>query len=52
MRWLVVAVAVLAAGCGSSDKRADDPIRAEMTKVQTTCAEGVNCAARSLSAVP
>lgn len=46
MRWLVVAVvALLAAGCGSSDKRADDAIRAEMAKVQTTCAGGVNCAA-------
>ena len=46
MRWLVVAVvAVLAAGCGSSrEKTADDASRAEMAKVQTTCAEGVNCA--------
>lgn len=45
MRWLVVAVvAVLAAGCGSEKKTADDTIRAEMAKVQTTCAEGVNCA--------
>lgn len=46
MRWLVVAVvAALGAGCGSSDKSADDAIRAEMAKVQTTCAGGVNCAA-------
>ena len=45
MRWLVVAaVAVLAAGCGGSEKTAGDTIRAEMAKVQTTCAEGVNCA--------
>jgi len=45
MRWLVVAVvAVLAAGCGGDEKTAGDTIRAEMAKVQTTCAEGVNCA--------
>jgi hypothetical protein len=45
MRWLVVAVvAVLAAGCGGVEKTAGDTIRAEMAKVQTTCAEGVNCA--------
>jgi hypothetical protein len=46
MRWLVVAVvAVLAAGCGSDVKTADDTIRAEMAKAQTTCAKGINCAA-------
>jgi len=45
MRRLVVAVvAVLAAGCGGDEKTAGDTIRAEMAKVQTTCAEGVNCA--------
>jgi len=45
MRWLVVAVvAVLAAGCGGDEKTAGDTIRVEMAKVQTTCAEGVNCA--------
>ena len=45
MRWLVVAVvAVLAAGCGGDEKTEGDTIRAEMAKVQTTCAEGVNCA--------
>ena len=45
MRWLVVAVvAVLAVGCGGVEKTAGDTIRAEMAKVQTTCAEGVNCA--------
>jgi hypothetical protein len=45
MRWLVVAaVAVLAAGCGGYEKTAGDTIRAEMAKVQTTCAEGVDCA--------
>jgi hypothetical protein len=44
MRWLVVAVmAVLAAGCGGVEKTAGDTIKAEMGKVQTTCAEGVNC---------
>jgi hypothetical protein len=44
MRWLVVAVAaVTAAGCGSGHKTADEKVRAEMAKVQTTCAEGVNC---------
>jgi hypothetical protein len=45
VRWLVVAVvAVLAPGCGGDEKTAGDTIRAEMAKVQTTCAEGVNCA--------
>lgn len=44
MRWLVVAVvAVLAAGCGSDEKTADDNVRVAMAKVETTCAEGVNC---------
>jgi hypothetical protein len=42
--WLVVAVvAVLAAGCGATQQTADDTIRAEMAKVQTTCTEGLNC---------
>ena len=46
MRWLLVAVlAVVAASCGSNEKTAADAARAEMAKVQTTCAEGVNCEA-------
>jgi hypothetical protein len=46
MRWLLVAVATVAvAGCGDDTKTADRPVRAEMAKVETTCAEGVNCAA-------
>jgi hypothetical protein len=46
MRWLVVVVAaVMATGCGSDEKTADDKVAAEMAKVQTTCAPGVNCAA-------
>ena len=45
MRWLAVAVvAVLAAGCGSDKKSADDNARVAMAKAETTCAEGVNCA--------
>ncbi|HJW66284.1 MAG TPA: hypothetical protein VJ419_00750 [Gaiellaceae bacterium] len=45
MRWLVVAVvAVVATGCGGSEKTVGDTTKAEMAKVQTTCAEGVNCA--------
>jgi hypothetical protein len=44
MRWLVVAVmAVLAPGCSGVEKTPGDMIKAEMAKVQTTCAEGVNC---------
>ena len=45
MRWaLVIGVAVLAAGCGGShEKTADEKIRAQMAKVETTCAEGINC---------
>jgi hypothetical protein len=44
MRWfLVVAVAVIATGCGSDEKTASETIRAQMAKVQTTCAEGINC---------
>ena len=44
MRWLLVAVLVIAAaGCGADDKTADETVRAEMAKVETTCAEGVNC---------
>jgi hypothetical protein len=46
MRWLLVAVvAVVAAGCGNDKKTADDAVRAEMAKVQTTCVEGINCGA-------
>jgi hypothetical protein len=41
---VVVAVAVLAAGCGSRGKTSDEQINAEMAKVETTCAEGINCA--------
>jgi hypothetical protein len=48
MRWLPVAVvAVVATGCGSDEKTVVDKVRAEMAKVQTTCASGVNCAADS-----
>ena len=44
MRWLVVAVvAVSAAGCGSDQKTGDEKVRAELAKVQATCAEGVDC---------
>lgn len=44
MRWLLVAVVmVVAVGCGSDPKTADEKARAEMAKVQTTCDEGVNC---------
>lgn len=44
MRWfLVVAVAVMATGCGSDEKTASETIRAQKAKVQTTCAEGINC---------
>src|SRR6187397_2243240 len=44
MRWLMVAVvAVLVAGCGSNRKTAEDKIRTEAAKVQTTCAAGANC---------
>jgi hypothetical protein len=47
MRWLLVAVvAVVVTGCGSGET-ADDKVRAEMAKVQTTCAPGANCAADS-----
>jgi hypothetical protein len=45
MRWLLVlAVGVFAAGCGGGrENTADEKIRAQMAKVETTCAEGVNC---------
>jgi hypothetical protein len=44
MRWaLVVGVAVLAASCGGRHPTADENVRAEMAKVETTCAVGVNC---------
>jgi hypothetical protein len=46
MRWLVVAVAaVTAVSCGSGHVTAEGKVRAEMVKVQTTCAEGVDCGA-------
>jgi hypothetical protein len=44
MRWFLVAiVAVGLAGCGAERKTADKKVRAEMAKVQMTCAEGINC---------
>jgi hypothetical protein len=44
MCWLLVAVLVIAAaGCGGDDNAGDETVRAEMAKVETTCAEGVNC---------
>ena len=44
MRWLVLAVlAVVAAGCGNVHQTADTTVMAKMAKVQTTCAEGINC---------
>ena len=52
MRWLLVAVVgIAAAGCGSHTKTADEKVRAQMAKVQTTCAEGVNCAAEHFRTV-
>jgi len=46
MRWLfLLAVAVLVAGCSGREKTGDDKTAAEMAKVETTCAQGVNCAA-------
>jgi len=46
MRWLVIVVlALVAAGCGDVHRSADETIRAQMAKVQTTCAEGINCGA-------
>jgi hypothetical protein len=45
MRWLLVVVlALVAAGCSSREKTADEQARAEMANVQTTCEPGVNCA--------
>src|SRR6187551_3237605 len=46
MRWLLAAVVVVvAAGCSSDEKTAETRARAEMAKVETTCAPAVNCAA-------
>ncbi len=45
MRWaVVVGLAILATGCGSREggKRAEETIAAP--KVETTCADGINCA--------
>ena len=51
MRWvLVLAVAVLAAGCGGQKKTADEKTGAGLAKVETTCVEGLNCEAPEVKA--
>jgi glucose/arabinose dehydrogenase len=42
---LVVVLAIAAVGCSGEEKTANDEARAAMTKVETTCAPGVNCMA-------